>query len=81
MMAWRSLQALQGGTLADMFPPMDRSLGMGMGGPGGQVGRAGQHGLWLAMAQAQAQQAENMMRLQQQQQQQQVTSGTWHLVS
>ena len=38
MMAWRGLQALSGGTLADMFPPMDRGMGMGMGGPGGQVG-------------------------------------------
>ena len=38
MMAWRGLQALSGGTLADMFPPMDRGMpGMGMGGPGGQV--------------------------------------------
>ena len=37
MMAWRGLQALSGGTLADMFPPMDRGMNMGMGGPGGQV--------------------------------------------
>ena len=35
VMAWRGLQALSGGTLADMFPPMDRGMGMGMG--GGQV--------------------------------------------
>jgi len=65
MMAWRGLQALSGGTLADMFPPMDRGMpGMGMGGPGGQ---AGFNNFTMAMAQAaQAQQAqENMMRLQQ----------------
>lgn len=66
MMAWRGLQALSGGTLADMFPPMDRGMpGMGMGGPGGP--QAGFNNFTMAMAQAaQAQQAqENMMRLQQ----------------
>ena len=81
MMAWRGLQALSGGTLADMFPPMDRGMpGMGMGGPGGQVRcplnlncllklllQAGFNNFTMAMAQAaQAQQAqENLMRLQQ----------------
>eukprot|EP00092_Neocalanus_flemingeri_P005088 GFUD01005471.1.p1 GENE.GFUD01005471.1~~GFUD01005471.1.p1 ORF type:complete len:776 (+),score=261.45 GFUD01005471.1:80-2407(+) len=42
-MAWRGLQALQGGTLADMFPSMDRQMGQ-FGGMDRQMGHGGHPG-------------------------------------
>ena len=84
MMGWRGLQALQGGTIADMFTGVDRQFGLlgnnlerqaGMeprhpapGFPGPGLPVSGFNNFSVAMAQAQQAQ-ENMMRLQQLQQQ------------